>query len=94
MERLSVVFTILALVMMSQALFPALGGNPPLHRSLSAAARIAIEEIDTEQQCELTEAVTVEVEGLLLTPYDVLTIQTEAERLLHVYARCASPRRA
>jgi hypothetical protein len=94
MVRLSTIFTILALVMMSQAPMPALGGGPPLHPNLSSDARIAIEAINTGEPCQLAEAVTVEIEGLLLRPYDVLTIQTEAEHLIHVYAQCAKPARA
>jgi hypothetical protein len=88
------VLAILALGLMLAAPLQQSNGEAPLHPELSAGARLIIDAIDTEQQCELSEAVTVEIEGLLLRPYNVLTVQTEAERLIQVYAQCANPPRA
>lgn len=66
----------------------------PIHPDLSESARASVLAADIDDPCELPESAATEIEGLLLRPYDALTIQTEAEKLIQVYARCVAPSRA
>jgi len=56
------------------------GETYPTHPDLSADAASAIVLAESTGECELSEAVAVEIEGLLSRQYDALTVQTEAAK--------------
>jgi hypothetical protein len=64
------------------------------HPDLSADAASAIALAESTEECELSEAVAVEIEGLLTRQYDALTVQTEAAKVLQIYSRCMSRSRS